>query len=327
MLYEFTRAANVRCLHVTYLPFFQMKVAAAALLCIQIVTCSRILAFFPHVGKSHHDVYAPYLRHLAARGHEIIAVSHFPQEYTLTNITHISIEGSVIMASTGDISFKKVESVGSIVNAIMLSYMADDHCKSILPLPQVQELVNQKFDLIITELFNTDCFLGLIHVLNAPFIYFSSSVLMPWANDRIGNPDNPSYIPNLFQSYSDKMAFHERLLNTVDTFVDKWIVYPLFYDLPGRLIASKHLRVTLPSLSDIAARGSLILVNSHFSLNKPRPLVPGVVEVAGIHIDRPPNKLSQVVYGNECHHTLSNYINCNRNICRHFNLLSEFWTK
>jgi glucuronosyltransferase len=289
---------------VTELPFFQMKVAAAALLCIQVVTCSRILAFFPHVGKSHHDVYAPYLRRLAARGHEVIAVSHFPKEYTLTNITCISIEGSVPMAPTQDISFKEVESLGSIVNAIMLSYMADIHCQSILPLPQVQQLVKQKFDLIITELFNTDCFLGLTHVLNAPFIYLSSSVLMPWANDRIGNPDNPSYIPNLFQSHSDKMVFVERLSNTVDTFVDKWIVYPLLFDLPGRSIGSEHLRVTLPPLADIAARGSLILVNSHFSLSKPRPLVPAAVEVAGIHIDRLPNKLSQVAYGNECKHTL-----------------------
>jgi glucuronosyltransferase len=287
---------------VTMLPFFQMKVAAAALLCIQVVACSRILAFFPHVGKSHHDVYAPYLRHLAARGHEVTVVSHFPQENSLPNITHISIKGSVLMPSTEVISFKEVESVGSILNAIMLSYMADIHCKSILPLPQVEELVNQKFDLIITELFNIDCFLGLIHVLNAPFIYISSSVLMPWANDRFGNPDNPSHIPNLFQSHSDKMVFLERLSNTVDTFVDKWIVYPLLFDLPGRSIASKHLGLSLPPLADIARLGSLILVNSHFSLSKPRPLVPAVVEVAGIHIDRSPNKLSQVVYGNECIH-------------------------
>jgi glucuronosyltransferase len=172
------------------------------------------------VGKSHHDVYASYLRHLAAIGQEIIAVSHFSQENILPNITHISIEASVPMASTQVISFKEVESVDSILNAIMLSYMADIHCKSILPLPQVQELVNQKFDLIITELFNTDCFLGLTHVLKAPFIYLCSSVLMPWANDSIGNSDNPSYIPNLFQSHGDNIVFFERLSNTVDTFVD-----------------------------------------------------------------------------------------------------------
>jgi glucuronosyltransferase len=275
-----------------------MKAAAAALLCIQVAVCSRILAFFPHVGKSHHDMYAPYLRHLAARGHEVIAVSQFPQENTLPNLTHISIKGSVPVPSTEAISFQQVESVPAfLLNAIILSSIADIHCKSILPLQQVQELLNQTFDLMVTELFNTDCFLGLAHLLDVPFIYFSSSVLMPWANDRIGNPDNPSYIPNLFLSHSDKMSFLERLSNTVENFVDKWIVYPLFFDLPGRSTASELLAVLLPPLADIARRGSLILVNSHFSLNKPRPLVPAVVEVAGIHIDRPPNKLSQVVYG------------------------------
>jgi glucuronosyltransferase len=272
-----------------------MKVVAVTLLCVQLVTCSRILALFPHVGKSHHDVYAPYLKKLATRGHEVVVVSHFPQENPLSNITDVSIKGSVPMGSMQVIAFNQVEFVGSILNPIMLSYMADLHCKSILSLPKVQQLVNQRFDLIITELFNTDCFLGLIHLLKAPFIYFSSSVLMPWANDRIGNPDNPSYIPNLFQSHSDKMSFFERLSNTFDTLVDKWILYPLIFDLPGRSIAEKRLEVPLPPLWEIAKRGNLILVNSHFSLSKPRPMVPGVVEVGGIHIDTPPKKLPQVV--------------------------------
>jgi glucuronosyltransferase len=272
-----------------------MKVPVAALLCIHAVTCSRILALFPHVGKSHHDVYEPYLKTLAARGHEVVVVSHFPQENPLSNMTDISIKGSVPLGSIQIVSFQDVDSKGSILNTITLSYLADLHCKSILSLTKVQQLVNQRFDLIITELFNTDCFLGLIHVLKTPFIYFSSSVLMPWANDRIGNPDNPSYIPNIFQQHSDKMGFFERLSNAVDTILEKWIVYPLLFDLPGRSIAEKQLGVPLPPLADIARRGSLILVNTHFSLSKARPLVPAVIEVGGIHIDRPPNKLPQVV--------------------------------
>lgn len=272
-----------------------MKVIAVTMLCIQLVTCSRILALFPHVGKSHYDVFHPYLKKLASRGHEVVVVSHFPQENPLPNITDISINGSVPMASMQAISFKEVESLGSILNAVILSYLADLHCKSILSLSKVQQLVNQRFDLIITELFNTDCFLGLVHIFKTPFIYFSSSVLMPWANDRIGNPDNPSYIANIFQSHSDKMSFLERLSNTIDTVVDKWIVYPLLFDLPGRSIVEKHLGAPMPSLCDIARRGSLILVNSHFSLSKARPLVPAVVEVGGIHIDAPPKKLPKVV--------------------------------
>jgi glucuronosyltransferase len=250
------------------------------------------------MGKSHHDVYAPYLKKLAARGHDVVVVSHFPQENPVPNMTDISIRGSVPIPSTNVISFKDAESASFIVNRIALSHLAEIHCTSILQLAKIRELVNQRFDLVITELFNTDCFLGVIHKLRAPFIYFSSTVLMPWANDRFGNPDNPSYIPNLFQTHNDKMDFFERLLNAVCTIVDKWIVYPLFFDLPGRYTAEKHLGIHLPPLADIARSGSLILVNSHFSLTKARPLVPAVVEVGGIHIDKSARKLPQVVLRN-----------------------------
>jgi glucuronosyltransferase len=272
-----------------------MKVFAVTLLCIQLVTCSKILALFPYVGKSHHDVYAPYLKKLAARGHDVIVVSHFPQEQPVSNITDISIKGSVPIASTHVLTFKEVESAASVPDSITLSYMAEIHCASILQLAKVHELINERFDLVITELFITECVLGLIHTLRTSFIYFSSCALMPWANDRFGNPDNPSYIPNVFLPYSDKMDFLERLLNVVRTIVDKWIVYPLLIDLPGRHTAEKHLGMQLPPLVDFAKRGSLILVNSHFSLNKARPLVPAVVEVGGIHIDKPAKKLPQVV--------------------------------
>ena len=280
------------------LPLFQMKVFAVSLLCIQLVTCSKILALFPYVGKSHHDVYAPYLKKLAARGHDVIVVSHFPQEKPVSNITDISIRGSVPMASTHVVNLNEAKNAASFRDSIFLSYVAKIHCTSILQLAKIHELLKEKFDLVITELFNTDCFLGLIHILRTPFIYFSSSVLMPWSNDRFGNPDNPSYIPNIFQPYSNKMDFLERLLNTVSTIVDKWIVYPLLIDLPGRHTAEKHLETHLPPLADIAKRGSLILVNSHFSLSKARPLVPAVVEVGGIHIDKPAKKLPQVVQRN-----------------------------
>jgi len=280
------------------LPLFQMKVFAVTLLCIQLVTCSKILALFPYVGKSHHDVYAPYLKKLAARGHDVTVVSHFPQEQPVSNITDISIKGSVPIASTHVLTIKEVESEASVPNGVALSYLAEIHCTSILQLAKIHELVNERFDLVITELFNTDCFLGLIHILRTPFIYFSSSALLPWANDRFGNPDNPAYIPNIFQPYSNKMEFLERLLNAVSTTVDKWIIYPLLIDLPGRYTAEKHLGIQLPPLADIAKRGSLILVNSHFSLTKARPLVPAVVEVGGIHIDKPAKKLPQVVQRN-----------------------------
>jgi len=48
-----------------------------------------------------------------------------------------------------------------------------------------------------------------------------------------------------------------------------------------------------PTLSRIARNVSLILVNSHFSLNTLRPTLPTAVEVGSLHIQSP-NKLPQV---------------------------------
>ncbi|XP_069681751.1 UDP-glycosyltransferase UGT5-like [Periplaneta americana] len=274
----------------------KMKPIAACLVvvvvfCISFATCSRILAIFPYVGKSHHDVYIPYLKQLAARGHEVVVVSHFPQDSPFPNLTDISLKGSVNMPPVQGISFNMIEFVGPLENVVMLRYLAQIHCESILPLPQVQQLRNRTFDLIITELFNTDCFLGLVHGFNTPFIYFSSSNLLAWANERIGNPDNPSYIPNLATELSDRMNFMERLGNTFHTLLFTWVLYPMLFNRPGRFTAENRLKASLPPLEDIAKRGSLILVNSHFTVNRPRPLVPAVIEVGGIHITKPPKNL------------------------------------
>lgn len=74
---------------------------------------------------------------------------------------------------------------------------------------------NKKYDLLISEIFGTDCMLGFAHIFNIPFVAFTSSVNLPWGSDRIGNPDNPSYIPNYFVPYLSKMNLWERLTNTL----------------------------------------------------------------------------------------------------------------
>lgn len=40
----------------------------------------------------------------------------------------------------------------------------------------------------------------------------------------------------------------------------------------------------MPSVADISKKISLMLTNTHYSLNGPRPLSPKVIEVGGVHI-------------------------------------------
>ncbi|XP_069681760.1 UDP-glycosyltransferase UGT5-like isoform X3 [Periplaneta americana] len=255
-------------------------------LCISFAKCSRILAIFPYVGKSHHDTFGPYVKQLAARGHEVVMVSHFPEDPPFPNLTDISIQGSVALPPVEPLSFQNLQSRGILKNIFFFRELAQIHCESILPLPQVQQLRNQTFDLIIVEQFNTECFLPLVHGFDTPFVFFSTTMLVPWSNERTGNPDNPSYIPNLFSSYNDRMNFLERLDNTFQTLLFAWILYPIFSNRPGRFTAEKYLQVSFPPLDEIAKRGSLVLVNTHYTINRPRPLVPAVIEIGGIHIPK-----------------------------------------
>lgn len=48
------------------------------------------------------------------------------------------------------------------------------------------------FDLVVTEIFNTECMLGVIHKMNVPYVGLTSCGLMPYHFDRVAMPDTPS---------------------------------------------------------------------------------------------------------------------------------------
>lgn len=53
---------------------------------------------------------------------------------------------------------------------------------------------------------------------------------------------------------------------------------------PSNKLAKEFFGPGLPDLDDLVRNTSLLMVNSHFSLNHARPTVPNFVEVGGLHI-------------------------------------------
>ena len=261
----------------------------------QNVEPAKILSIFGHIGKSHFDSYKPYLEQLAIKGHEIVSISHFPRKKPLQNFKDIDLRGTFVINKTvGIIEFQNIEDLGNVASLLMLGNWGSLACEKTLEHPEVQKLIHsdEQFDLLITEVFNTDCFLAFAHKFKIPVIAFSTCLYMPWHTDRIGEPDNPSYLPIHFVKSSNRMNFFERLLNTFWQMFHK-IGSIYFLDAKDHKIASKHFGDSLPPFSELAKYTSLILINNHFSLNRPRPHVPGVIEVGGIHIT-PAKKLPKV---------------------------------
>lgn len=278
---------------------FQMKHTNLLLVvitscCVSLISSSKILALFPYIGKSHFDVYEPFVKELAARGHQVVVLSHFPQKYPVANYTDISLVGSITVDSKDRVDLESISGIAVLKTAVKEVTEFWETCDKMLSFHKVQELLKseEKFDLVITETFFTDCFLPFVHKFSAPNVAISSCVMFPWSNDRMGNPDNPSYIPSQGTWFSDQMSFSERLINVVTN-----IALKIMFSVAERIVTEgyvhKHIGNDVPPLSDIARNTSLLLVNTHFSLNRPRPLVPGIVEVGGLHL-KPPKKLPKV---------------------------------
>lgn len=158
-----------------------------------------------------------------------------------------------------------------------------------LNFPHIQNFIKSKpsFDVILHEHFNTECFLVLNHIFKAPSIGLAPCTVMPWNNNRYGIPTNPSYIPINLLPFSDNMTFWERLVNTVNYFLHSYLMANFLQTRPADALIKKYFGDNMPSVEDLARNVSLYLVNSHFSLNKPRPFPPNVIEIAGAHLDKP----------------------------------------
>lgn len=242
-----------------------------------------ILAVFPHTGKSHFDVFEPLVLALARRGHSLTVLSFFPQKTSVPNFSDISLLGvAPIFVET--LKFEYLKGMNSVKDFIAITAVGVESCDSILNSQQVRNLVNtsKTYDLIIIEAFNTDCFLGLVDVFKVPYIGISSSSYLPTLYPRLGSFDNLAYFPNLFFPFTSRMSFFQRVVNTM---VTPWMRLVRTYHLqPQERRALKEAFKLEVDVENVSRNMSLVLVNTHHSLQGARPLPPGFVEVGGLHI-------------------------------------------
>lgn len=141
----------------------------------------------------------------------------------------------------------------------------------------------EEFDLVVAEGFNTRAFFSLAYRFRAPLVVVSSCALMPWTSYDAANPVSPAYIPVVLSANADRMNLAQRLGNAcLLAFVSLW--YELRFEVESERLKRRYLGADIPPLRQLGRNVSLVLVNTHFALNRPRPLVPNVVEVGGLYM-------------------------------------------
>ncbi|XP_072384379.1 uncharacterized protein [Diabrotica undecimpunctata] len=251
----------------------------------------RILGVFPHTSNSHSTIFLSVMKGLVEKGHNVTVVSTRTFDTDRTNYRHIDLSKDITV-TIGTVNISTVNNDHALTRYLTAYHLFNrniDKCHQGLSSPTFQKFLKmrkQRYDVVIFEYFAVDCFLGVVSKINAPIIGLSSSTLMPWISERVGNPSNTAYVPNNLLAFSDKMTFWERVENTLISIVHKLLFQ--FYKLPkDKKLARKYIGKKGSKLEKFLYNSSLILSNTHFSLNLPRPLVPNVIEIGGIHIDKP----------------------------------------
>lgn len=160
--------------------------------------------------------------------------------------------------------------------------------------PAFQQLLrsNNKYDVVIVEIFMTEALLALGHHFDAPVIGVSTFGASKMTSDLVAAPEIPSYVPNVFTGYSDRMSFSQRLMNWIQNTLED--IYCILVTHPSQ---QKYLdlfpKKNVPSITELKRNVSLVLLNNHVTFGFPRPYPPNMIEVGGLHIDRSPQKLPE----------------------------------
>lgn len=147
---------------------------------------------------------------------------------------------------------------------------------------------NDKYDLIVSELFVEEAMYMLAHKYNAPLILIS-----PFDYDYVlfgglGTFSIWSHIPSLYGSYDKHLNFLSRLVNKVLTFFHVRNRKNRYLPQIDKM-AAKHFRkfAPLPSILDIEKRVGLVLFNTLKILDEPLHDADGIIDIAKIHIPAP----------------------------------------
>lgn len=257
---------------------------------ITVCDSARILALVLFSGRSHWIPIEPLLKELAARGHEITVFSPFPQKKPLPNYMDVDFSSHLPpLISTLSVDMIQNKMPNPWKTVFFMREVHSSSCK-VLNQPVFKKLLNARgqYDLLVTQLFADDCFAYFAHILDVPLISITTSVNIPWASERTGLPDNPSYIPNYLVDFGQTMSFWERMYNTMILMYAKFYYLNVF-DKQTRVIAEQALGRTLPPLNDVLANTSMLFLNSYHTLAQSRPFPPNVVEIGGIHVKKRQN--------------------------------------
>lgn len=192
-------------------------------------------------------------------------------------------------------NMKKFTGILSSYNA-MNTYFGS-HVEETLSNPNVQKLIqaNEKFDIVILAEFRNEALRALANHFSGSLILFVTSGVMKWYHDEIGYINLPSIEPVLPTETPYKMSIMQRIVNTFHK------LYSVQWSESNMVHQKKLIKKYIPgapSSGETVNDISLVLVNTDYSVDVARPIVPTMINIGGFHVKQPkklPENLQQIM--------------------------------
>ncbi|XP_017083545.2 UDP-glucosyltransferase 2 [Drosophila eugracilis] len=250
------------------------------------VQSSRILAVFPFPGRSQYIFAEQYLKELALRGHDVTVINTFGSEKEEHNFRVIGAKKiHEIMAAFANFDYNQEASQWKVLT--MTTEFLNLLTTSMLDDPAVQDLLNsgKSFDLVVMETVQNEALFGLAQHFGAQTIGISSYGTDTHIDELMGNLSPLSYNPMLLSSRTERMGIEDRLRNVWEAAI-MWLHKRIVHLPTQRILYAKYFPTAKKSLEEVLDSFSLMLLGQHFSLSYPRPYLPNMIEVGGLHLQQ-----------------------------------------
>lgn len=244
--------------------------------------CAKILGIFNVPSVSHQVVFQPIWKELSLRGHEVTIMSpNIINDPSLTNLTEIDLK--FLYKYIGELDKKMVEGMDHWYWTRSLDQFARSTTEGLFAHKEVQKLIkdnSKHYDIVLIEAILPSPAVFSVR-FNCPLVGIASLSIPNPLHEIAGTPVHPLLYPDLSTNFGENITFFEK----VDAILFYWYQrYKYFYEILPNMdkAIKKYFGSNTPDLRQIISKNmSMILLNTHPLIHKPRPYGPNVIEMGG----------------------------------------------
>lgn len=137
-----------------------------------ICECYNILVIFEIVLPSHFKVFSNLFKTLAAKGDNITVISFYPQSDYIPNYRDVILGNKLPVLRIANMQEIKSPRIEMYDTAFLVADIAEKSCEALMNSAKFHKFLeeNNSYDLIIAEVFHSNCHNGLVKKLKVPVI-------------------------------------------------------------------------------------------------------------------------------------------------------------